>query len=74
MADIEAFGKAAKAGELNDLAEPDAQQMETDLSAFSQQQELGARYCQLNLPFLKLGTKFLSVALEGNSKRSRIVV
>jgi hypothetical protein len=42
LADIEAIGKAAKAGELNDLAEPDAQRMETDLSAFGQQQELGA--------------------------------
>jgi hypothetical protein len=42
LADIEAIGKAAKAGELNDLAESDAQQMETDLSAFGQQQKLGA--------------------------------
>jgi hypothetical protein len=41
LADIEAIGKAAKAGELNDLAESDAQRMETDLSAFGQQQELG---------------------------------
>jgi len=42
LSDIEAIGKAAKAGELNNLAEPEAQRMETDLSAFGQQQELGA--------------------------------
>lgn len=41
LSDIEAIGKAAKAGELNDLAEPEAKRMETDLSAFGHQQELG---------------------------------
>ncbi|MCM1983155.1 DUF6908 domain-containing protein [Lyngbya confervoides] len=42
LSDIEAIGKAVKAGELNDLAESNAQRMATDLSAFDQQQDLGA--------------------------------
>jgi len=42
LADIEAIGKAAKAGEINDLAESEAKRMETNLSAFGHRQELGA--------------------------------
>ncbi|MGP1384031.1 MAG: strawberry notch C-terminal domain-containing protein [Thainema sp.] len=42
LANIEAMGKSAKAGELKNLASSDAQQMAADLSAFEQQRELGS--------------------------------
>jgi hypothetical protein len=52
LADIESIGKSAKAGELDELAEPDAKRMESDLSTFKQQQELGANIVDQARQFL----------------------